>query len=313
MRRERTASRRQFMTTTASAVAAATILPRHVLGGPGFVAPSDKVNVAIIGVGGQGRSNLRSLLHEDACQVIAIADPCEEWDLQPVLLRRKGRAGPDPRRDRGALPREDPQLQVRRARGLPGDAGEGEGDRRRPDRHPGPPPRLRLDPRHEGRQARLLREAADPRHRGGPHRGPGRQGDGRRHADGQPGALDRGASPDRRVDLGRRHRPRPRGALLGRRRGLRQGTRAPGGHSGGAAGPQLGPVAGAPRVPPVPPGLRAVRLARVLGLRGRGAAGSRDPPPRPGVQRARARHPADRGGHGLRRRGRGGLLGAECW
>ena len=33
----------------ASAVAAATILPRHVLGGPGFVAPSDKVNVAVIG------------------------------------------------------------------------------------------------------------------------------------------------------------------------------------------------------------------------------------------------------------------------
>ena len=84
--------------------------------------------------------------------------------------------------------------------------------------------------------------------------------------------------------------------------GLRQGTRAPGGRSGRAAGPQLGPVAGAPRVPSVPPGLCAVRLARVLGLRGRGAAGSRDPPPRPGVQRALARHPGDRGSHGLRRR-----------
>jgi predicted dehydrogenase len=94
MRRERTASRRQFLTTTASAVAAATILPRHVLGGPGFVAPSDKVNVAIIGVGGQGRGNTRSLLQEADCQVIAIADPCEEWDLSPFYYGGKAGRGP---------------------------------------------------------------------------------------------------------------------------------------------------------------------------------------------------------------------------
>ena len=47
-------SRRQFLATTASAAAALTIVPRHVLGGPRFVAPSDKVNVALIGAGGQG-------------------------------------------------------------------------------------------------------------------------------------------------------------------------------------------------------------------------------------------------------------------
>ena len=63
-------------------------------GGPGFVAPSDKVNVAIIGVGGQGRSNLRSLFYEADCQVIAIADPCEEWDLSPFYYG--GRAGRGP-------------------------------------------------------------------------------------------------------------------------------------------------------------------------------------------------------------------------
>ena len=87
-------SRRQFITTTASAVAAVTILPRHVLGGPGFVAPSDKVNVAVIGVGGQGRTNLRSLFQEDDCQVIAIADPCEEWDLSPYYYGGKAGRGP---------------------------------------------------------------------------------------------------------------------------------------------------------------------------------------------------------------------------
>jgi predicted dehydrogenase len=87
-------TRRQFMTAVGSAVAATTILPRHVLGGPGFVAPSDKVNVAIIGVGGQGRTNLRSLLQEDDCQVIAIADPCEEWDLSPFYYGGKAGRGP---------------------------------------------------------------------------------------------------------------------------------------------------------------------------------------------------------------------------
>jgi predicted dehydrogenase len=87
-------SRRQFVTRTASLAAAATILPRHVLGGPGVVAPSDKVNVAIIGVGGQGRTNFRALAQEDACQVIAIADPCEEWDLSPYYYGGKGGRGP---------------------------------------------------------------------------------------------------------------------------------------------------------------------------------------------------------------------------
>jgi len=87
-------SRRRFVAGAASAVAAATILPRHVLGGKHFVAPSDKVNVAVVGVGGQGRTNLRSLFQEDDCQVIAIADPCEEWDLSPYYYRGKAGRGP---------------------------------------------------------------------------------------------------------------------------------------------------------------------------------------------------------------------------
>jgi len=87
-------SRREFIATTASAVAAFTIVPRHVLGGPKFVAPSDKVNVAVIGVGGQGRTNLRSLFQEADCQVIAIADPCEEWDLSPYYYGGKAGRGP---------------------------------------------------------------------------------------------------------------------------------------------------------------------------------------------------------------------------
>jgi predicted dehydrogenase len=86
--------RRQFLATTASAAAAAAIVPRHVLGGPGFVAPSDKVNVALIGAGGQGLMNTRALFQEADCQVVALADPAEEWDLSAFYYGGKGGRGP---------------------------------------------------------------------------------------------------------------------------------------------------------------------------------------------------------------------------
>ena len=70
-------SRRRFLNTTATTVAAFTIVPRHVLGGPKFVAPSEKVNIAIIGGGGQGRTNVRALFSEPDAQIIAVADPIE--------------------------------------------------------------------------------------------------------------------------------------------------------------------------------------------------------------------------------------------
>ena len=39
-----------------------TIVPRHVLGGPGYVAPSDKITLAHIGMGTQGFRELGGLL-----------------------------------------------------------------------------------------------------------------------------------------------------------------------------------------------------------------------------------------------------------
>jgi predicted dehydrogenase len=74
-------TRRQFIARTAASAAAFTIVPRHVLGGQRFVSPSDMVNVALIGAGGQGRTNVRSLFKLDDCRVVAIADPAEHWDL----------------------------------------------------------------------------------------------------------------------------------------------------------------------------------------------------------------------------------------
>lgn len=84
-------SRRRFLKTAVTAAAFPFIVPRHVLGGPKFVAPSDKINIALVGAGGQGRTNTRSLLQHDDAQVVAIADPSEHWDLARFYY--KGQAG----------------------------------------------------------------------------------------------------------------------------------------------------------------------------------------------------------------------------
>ena len=42
----------------AAAAASFMIIPRHVLGGKGFTAPSDKVNVGLVGAGGKGKENI---------------------------------------------------------------------------------------------------------------------------------------------------------------------------------------------------------------------------------------------------------------
>ncbi len=54
-------SRRKFIATAGTAAAAFTILPRNVLGGKGFQAPSDMVNVAGIGIANHGFGNLRAM------------------------------------------------------------------------------------------------------------------------------------------------------------------------------------------------------------------------------------------------------------
>jgi hypothetical protein len=58
-------SRRDFIGKTAAATAAFTIVPRHVLGGPGYTAPSDMVNLAGIGVGSQGGGDIQQIATPD--------------------------------------------------------------------------------------------------------------------------------------------------------------------------------------------------------------------------------------------------------
>lgn len=52
-------------------LAASTIVPRHVLGGPGYTPPSDKLNIAAIGAGGMGATNVNACQGEN---IVALCD-----------------------------------------------------------------------------------------------------------------------------------------------------------------------------------------------------------------------------------------------
>jgi len=63
-------TRRTFLAAAATA-AAVTIVPRHVLGGPRQMPPSEKLAIAGVGVGGMGGANLRQLETET---IVALCD-----------------------------------------------------------------------------------------------------------------------------------------------------------------------------------------------------------------------------------------------
>jgi len=69
-------SRRNFLKTGAIAAAGLTVVPRSVMGKSfGYTAPSDKLNIAGIGVGGMGRRNLANMNTEN---IVAVCDV--DWD-----------------------------------------------------------------------------------------------------------------------------------------------------------------------------------------------------------------------------------------
>ncbi len=63
--------RRRFLGAAAGAVAAFTIVPRHVLGGAAGPPSSEKLNIACVGVGGQGASDVGELSTEN---IVALCD-----------------------------------------------------------------------------------------------------------------------------------------------------------------------------------------------------------------------------------------------
>ncbi|MGB9419288.1 MAG: Gfo/Idh/MocA family oxidoreductase, partial [Candidatus Acidiferrum sp.] len=75
-------SRRSFIRGAAVAGAAVSIVPRHVLG-RGFTPPSDVLNIAAVGVGGMGRSNLINLASQN---IVALCDV--DWGYTDKNLSR---------------------------------------------------------------------------------------------------------------------------------------------------------------------------------------------------------------------------------
>src|SRR5690554_6828040 len=63
-------SRRGFLKSALLAGAGLSIIPRHVMGGQGYLAPSDQLTKAIIGVGGMGRGHIPY----EGTKVVAICD-----------------------------------------------------------------------------------------------------------------------------------------------------------------------------------------------------------------------------------------------
>ena len=67
-------TRRQFLGSSAAAVAAPWILPSHVFGRGGAVAPSQKVTLGVIGIGPRCTYDLQAMLGLADVQCVAIAD-----------------------------------------------------------------------------------------------------------------------------------------------------------------------------------------------------------------------------------------------
>lgn len=70
-RNENKLSRRQFVSRTAAFAAGLTIIPSGIISAKGRVAPSDKLNIAGIGVGGMGKRNVEALKTEN---IVALVD-----------------------------------------------------------------------------------------------------------------------------------------------------------------------------------------------------------------------------------------------
>src|SRR5687767_5455607 len=75
MKSKKTLNRREFIGSAGLASLAITIMPRHVIGGPGYIAPSDKLNLAYIGCGTQGLREMCDLIVNPELQIVSVCDP----------------------------------------------------------------------------------------------------------------------------------------------------------------------------------------------------------------------------------------------
>lgn len=89
-------NRRKFITTAAATAATISVVPRHVLGGTGYIPPSDKITIANIGCGTQGLREMPGMLENPEVQVVSVCDPNKfttdylDWSPEGIrnLIRR---------------------------------------------------------------------------------------------------------------------------------------------------------------------------------------------------------------------------------
>src|SRR5476649_1214029 len=79
-------SRREFIKTSTIAAAGIMIVPRFVLGGKGFIAPSDRLIVASVGVGGKGQDDIN---HFDKTGKAEMAFLCDVDDVRAANSVKK--------------------------------------------------------------------------------------------------------------------------------------------------------------------------------------------------------------------------------
>ena len=91
MAKSKNINRRHFLGTAATASLAFTVVPRQVLGGPGYIPPSDKVTLGYIGCGTQGIREMAALIENPALQIVSVCDPnkftTDYIDWSPLGIR----------------------------------------------------------------------------------------------------------------------------------------------------------------------------------------------------------------------------------
>lgn len=72
---KRDVTRRRFIATSAAAMAVPYIVPSSVFARSGRVAPSERINVGLIGCGGMGRADMFGMISKPEVQIVAVCDP----------------------------------------------------------------------------------------------------------------------------------------------------------------------------------------------------------------------------------------------
>lgn len=93
-------TRRDFLAQGTAFALGVTVLPRHVLGGTGYRAPSDTLNFAVIGMGPQGTTDAEAIVAAGA-NLVAVCDVDLDFVARTVAGRRTDNQGNA--RERGVL------------------------------------------------------------------------------------------------------------------------------------------------------------------------------------------------------------------